>query len=86
MSNIKKPTIEELQKFWDDNHCSKLKFSTCLQHELCCPECKLENDDEDKHLILVDVKCNKCNNVLPPHSMATHLNVLSPIHQCPHKL
>ena len=35
--------------------------------------------------IVCNIKCNECNTILPPHTMAEHLNVDSPVLQCPHR-
>ena len=34
--------------------------------------------------IVTHISCNLCNNVLPPHTVAQHLDKLDPIHTCPH--
>jgi len=34
--------------------------------------------------IVANVFCNKCNNCLPPHTVAEHLDISNTIHICPH--
>ncbi len=34
--------------------------------------------------IVSGIVCKKCNNELPPHTSGHHLDILHPIHKCPH--
>lgn len=38
----------------------------------------------DNEAIVTEIKCNKCKNVLPPHTVKQHLNENDIIHKCPH--
>ena len=44
----------------------------------------LKQRERDENIIVSNIKCNKCNNILPPHSVAVHLDINNPIHKCPH--
>ncbi len=35
--------------------------------------------------VVLNIKCNECGNILPPHTVEEHLDVNNPIHKCPHK-
>jgi len=49
----------------------------------CMPD-EEETDDDDT--IVSNIECKKCNNVLPPHTIAEHLTKDHPIHTCPHQV
>lgn len=38
----------------------------------------------DDNTIVTNIKCNRCNNILPAHTVKEHLNINNPIHKCPH--
>lgn len=43
-------------------------------------------DEEEDDAIVTGVKCKKCTNVLPPHTIAEHMTKTHPIHTCPHQV
>ena len=42
----------------------------------------MKKDEEEDEFS--NIKCNECNNILPPHSSTVHLDINNPIHKCPH--
>jgi len=40
----------------------------------------------NENTIVKNIKCTKCSNTLPPHSVKVHLDETHQIHKCPHKL
>jgi len=36
--------------------------------------------------LVCGVECNKCGNMVPPHTREVHLDATNPIHICPHPL
>jgi len=45
-----------------------------------------EEEEFGEDTIITNIKCNKCNNVLPPHSIKEHVDKECNIHKCPHTL
>ena len=43
------------------------------------------SEEGESHTTVCNIKCNKCKNVLPPHTEEQHLNVDDPIHKCPRR-
>lgn len=38
----------------------------------------------DNNSIVMNIKCNLCGNILPPHTVEEHLDKNNFIHKCPH--
>lgn len=38
----------------------------------------------DNDTIVEGIKCKKCGETLPPHTVKIHLDLSDPIHECPH--
>jgi hypothetical protein len=51
----------------------------------CTNTMNFESEIIDNQAIVSNIKCNKCKNVLPPHTVKQHLNENDLIHKCPHK-
>ena len=43
-----------------------------------------DDDEEEDERVVIGGVCKTCNNVLPPHTVAEHLDVTSKVLECPH--
>ena len=41
-------------------------------------------EEINENTIVENIKCNKCDNILPPHTIEEHLDNTNSIHICPH--